>query len=351
MPAVGRRSRARIFPNACLPACARVRQVNKEEGEELPGVSNLELSMDEMDEQRCGGCCQGIKEARMAGLGSKWGRLLGSRAGVAKGSNAHSSSLADPRPLNTASHCKRSKKGERAADAAKQAALKLLSGRSHSRRELKTKLLERGHELGDVRAALDRLQEVGLQVGGRVGGQPGCLALYGGVVWTPIPYPRARRVPPASHTRRAIKSLPRRLRAPSGGSPSGARAASSWCAGLAAWPMLACWAYTARPAPVRTGCPCATAALTLTACLPACLLPSSSLPQELHHRGIPPELATAALAEVFGAGGLDLAQHLEQLEDGEAPPLAIAGALACRPAVGWAGAGVGFGAGRACAAG
>lgn len=49
---------------------------------------------------------------------------------------------------------------------AKGAALRLLSLRSHSRKELKTKLLERGHALYAVHSALDRLAEVGLQSDG-----------------------------------------------------------------------------------------------------------------------------------------------------------------------------------------
>lgn len=50
-------------------------------------------------------------------------------------------------------------------------------------------------------------------------------------------------------------------------------------------------------------------------------------PQELHHRGVPAELAAAALRSVFGEGGMDLAQHVEQLEDEESQqmPLAYAG--------------------------
>ncbi|KAI3430451.1 hypothetical protein D9Q98_005046 [Chlorella vulgaris] len=55
------------------------------------------------------------------------------------------------------------KKVVRGVEAAKTAALKLLAARSHSRKELKAKLLERGYELDDVRAALDRLESVGLQ--------------------------------------------------------------------------------------------------------------------------------------------------------------------------------------------
>lgn len=82
-------------------------RVVREDGEELPGVKNLELSIDEMDEQR--------------------------------------------------------KKVERGVEDAKAAALKLLGARAHSRKELKVKLLEKGHELHDVRDALDRLQSVGLQ--------------------------------------------------------------------------------------------------------------------------------------------------------------------------------------------
>ena len=38
--------------------------------------------------------------------------------------------------------------------------------------------------------------------------------------------------------------------------------------------------------------------------------------QELHHRGVSAELSAAALHSVFGEG-LDLRQHLEQLEDEE----------------------------------
>lgn len=44
---------------------------------------------------------------------------------------------------------------------------------------------------------------------------------------------------------------------------------------------------------------------------------------------MPAELAAAALRSVFGEEGLDLAQHLEQLDDeqGERLPLAHAGEL------------------------
>lgn len=82
-------------------------KVHFTEGEELPGVQQLDQSMDEADEQR--------------------------------------------------------KKSGRGVEDAKAAALKLLSSRAHSRKELKAKLLERGHELSDARAALDRLAAVGLQ--------------------------------------------------------------------------------------------------------------------------------------------------------------------------------------------
>lgn len=53
--------------------------------------------------------------------------------------------------------------------------------------------------------------------------------------------------------------------------------------------------------------------------------------QELHHRGVSAELAAAALRSVFGEDGLDLAQHLEQLDDeqGERLPLAHAGEAHC----------------------
>ena len=46
---------------------------------------------------------------------------------------------------------------------AKSSALKLLSQRSHSRKELITKLEEREHQFDAVARALDRLSEVGLQ--------------------------------------------------------------------------------------------------------------------------------------------------------------------------------------------
>lgn len=42
----------------------------------------------------------------------------------------------------------------------KAAALKLLSMRSHSRKELKLKLLDKGFAQDTIRAALDRLREV-----------------------------------------------------------------------------------------------------------------------------------------------------------------------------------------------
>lgn len=45
------------------------------------------------------------------------------------------------------------------------------------------------------------------------------------------------------------------------------------------------------------------------------MLIAQTSPQELHHRGISAELATAALVSVFGEGGLDLKQHIEELED------------------------------------
>lgn len=46
---------------------------------------------------------------------------------------------------------------------AKAAALKMLSQRSHSRKELKLKLSEKGHPMTAIIGALDRLQHVGLQ--------------------------------------------------------------------------------------------------------------------------------------------------------------------------------------------
>jgi hypothetical protein len=46
---------------------------------------------------------------------------------------------------------------------AKGAALKILSSRSHSRKELRAKLEERGHAPEAIAAALDRLEAVGLQ--------------------------------------------------------------------------------------------------------------------------------------------------------------------------------------------
>ncbi|KAI7845799.1 hypothetical protein COHA_000711 [Chlorella ohadii] len=156
-------------------------KVEREDGEELPGVQNLELSMDEMDEHK--------------------------------------------------------KKAEKGLESAKQAALKMLSSRAHSRKELKTKLLERGHELHDVRDALDRLEAVGLQSD-------------------------------AEFAETFARSKWRQ---------------SKWGAR-------------------RIG-------------------------MELHHRGVSVELAAAALRSVFGEDGLDLAQHLEQLDDeqGERLPLAHAG--------------------------
>lgn len=68
--------------------------------------------------------------------------------------------------------------------------------------------------------------------------------------------------------------------------------------------------------------------MDLHAPLPPFLPPAR---QELHHRGVPAELAAAALRSVFGEAGMDLAQHLEQLEDGQAErlPLAHAGEPAC----------------------
>ena len=53
-----------------------------------------------------------------------------------------------------------------AAEKAKAAALRLLSQRSHSRKELITKLEEREHQFDAVTRALDRLAEVGLQSDG-----------------------------------------------------------------------------------------------------------------------------------------------------------------------------------------
>lgn len=49
---------------------------------------------------------------------------------------------------------------------AKASALKLLSQRSHSRKELIAKLEERNHPFDAVSKALDRLSEVGLQSDG-----------------------------------------------------------------------------------------------------------------------------------------------------------------------------------------
>ena len=51
----------------------------------------------------------------------------------------------------------------KALEDAKAHALRLLSLRSHSRKELVNKLTERGHSPNAVTAALDRLEEVGLQ--------------------------------------------------------------------------------------------------------------------------------------------------------------------------------------------
>jgi len=50
-----------------------------------------------------------------------------------------------------------------ALEEAKGAALRLLSLRSHSRKEIQNKLLERGHDFEPALGAIDRLQEVGLQ--------------------------------------------------------------------------------------------------------------------------------------------------------------------------------------------
>lgn len=145
--------------------------VNPREGEELPGVQQLMESMDEQEEQR--------------------------------------------------------KKSERGYEEAKSAALKLLAARPHSRKELKAKLLERGHELGDVREALARLAAVGLQSDAEFA------ETFARSKW------------------RQSKWGPRRIEG------------------------------------------------------------------ELHHRGVSEELATAAVNSVFGEG-LNLRQHLEQLEEEEA---------------------------------
>lgn len=59
--------------------------------------------------------------------------------------------------------------------------------------------------------------------------------------------------------------------------------------------------------------------------------------QELHHRGVSEELTAAALQHVFG-GGLNVQQHLEQLEDEQEPlPLAHAGEWG---GMGWGAAGM-----------
>lgn len=50
-----------------------------------------------------------------------------------------------------------------AAEGAKAAALRLLGGRPHARKELEAKLAERGHGRAAAAAALDRLGEAGLQ--------------------------------------------------------------------------------------------------------------------------------------------------------------------------------------------
>jgi SOS response regulatory protein OraA/RecX len=50
-----------------------------------------------------------------------------------------------------------------AAEEAKAAALRLLGGRPHARKELEAKLAERGHGRAAAAAALDRLADVGLQ--------------------------------------------------------------------------------------------------------------------------------------------------------------------------------------------
>lgn len=118
-------------------------QIERQEGEELPGVQNLDQSMDEMEEVKC----------------ASW------LCGVGACPNAHVLvSSCQPTLKRLLPFASRRKKGDKAVDDAKQAALKMLGARAHSRRELKTKLLERGHELHDARAALDRLQAVGLQV-------------------------------------------------------------------------------------------------------------------------------------------------------------------------------------------
>ncbi|PSC73000.1 p-type h+-atpase isoform C [Micractinium conductrix] len=145
-------------------------RLRRQEDEELPGVSNLEQSIDEMDEQR--------------------------------------------------------KRSAQDVEEAKAAALKMLGARPHSRKELKSKLLERGHELHDVRDALDRLAKVGLQ------SDEEFAEVFARSKW------------------RQSKWGPRRIE------------------------------------------------------------------MELHHRGVSAELSAAALHSVFGEG-LDLRQHLEQLEDEE----------------------------------
>ena len=209
--------------------------------------------------------------------------------------------------LSTSSALHR-KKAEKGLESAKQAALKLLSSRAHSRKEvgacscwppalhssftkyptagsislrfatngqllewgrsaaaaaapppapkptqllflmlpashpqLKTKLLERGHELHDVRDALDRLEAVGLQV--RAAAALPCAwsvaALHatrstgrqwpaGGLAVAVRTQPKSPKVYCCWPRHRATPSLPRRLRGPSGGSPSGAPAASGW---------------------------------------------------------------------------------------------------------------------------
>lgn len=65
----------------------------------------------------------------------------------------------------------RRKRDKLGHEEAKQAAIKLLAGRPHSQRELRTKLLEKGFGMELIKDALDRLEE--LVGGGGAGGRGG----------------------------------------------------------------------------------------------------------------------------------------------------------------------------------
>ena len=99
-------------------------RVVREDGEELPGVKNLELSIDEMDEQRCGAD---------TGEEASWSQTCG---------NGDAEMCWRPMPcpglawiaLRVLS-CR--KKVERGVEDAKAAALKLLGARAHSRKEVR----------------------------------------------------------------------------------------------------------------------------------------------------------------------------------------------------------------------